>query len=403
VEADTRRSLEKVAWYALVASAFACAFSLPAGRVFLVQALLFALPSVGVRRWRCAFTPAFGLMLAWILLALAATAFGENPAKGLARWPKLLWFLAVPVVAVLVDSPRRLRQLVAALALGGAVLGLIVLVRNPVLAQHAVASGRAADFGEGLILSGSMTNGQRFSVLLPAAVLALADAAGRLRWAWVGVLVSQVGGLVMNLKRGAWVAVLAVLAVPAAARVRLRVVAALVLVVAGALCVPTVRARIGALREECNVDGGGRLTMWVRIAPVLVREHPVFGRGYRSLTNERMREIAPCVEPRRDHLHSNPVQMLVDTGWVGLALYLAWMAVALRDGWRMAGGGAGIRAWSHPVRLLPFLGLLGLVLNGLVEYNIGDSEIVLLYVFLMGMAASRPAPAASAPGASLIP
>jgi hypothetical protein len=72
---------------------------------------------------------------------------------------------------------------------------------------------------------------------------------------------------------------------------------------------------------------------------------------------------------------------------VGLAVYLVWMAVGFYRGLR-----ARLRAQDFTGRTLSLtltLMLLGLVLNGLVEYNFGDAELVLVYGLLFGMLESR--------------
>ena len=103
------------------------------------------------------------------------------------------------------------------------------------------------------------------------------------------------------------------------------------------------------------------------------------GIGYRMLTNDDMVQIAPNVERDRDHLHSNPVQMIVDGGIIGLLLYLAWMLSGFAD--------AAVciaRSRVSTYSLVSALMFSGLFLHGIVEYNFGDSEIVLLYGLAMG-------------------
>ena len=126
------------------------------------------------------------------------------------------------------------------------------------------------------------------------------------------------------------------------------------------------------------------MTMWLTITPQLIRAQPQ-GVGYGCLTNDRMRQIAPRVEPHRNHLHANWAQVLVETGWVGLALYLFWMARSLRDGtaWFRRSRDTKDRVMAMMVVLL----LTGLMLNGFVEYNFGDTEMMFIYAVMMGLAA----------------
>ena len=72
-------------------------------------------------------------------------------------------------------------------------------------------------------------------------------------------------------------------------------------------------------------------------------------------------------------------------GWL---LYTAWMLRALWDGWGFFIRGdddpEGERTWALTLTLM----LLALLVNGVVEYNFGDAELVLLYAFIMGAAAA---------------
>jgi O-antigen ligase len=113
-----------------------------------------------------------------------------------------------------------------------------------------------------------------------------------------------------------------------------------------------------------------------------------------------MKEIAPHVESQRDHLHSNPVQILVATGCVGLALYLAWMAAAVSDGVRFCRAAAREGGTDQMVAAALLLMLAALLLNGIVEYNFGDGELVLFYGFLMGALAAGRRPASPSSGTS---
>ncbi len=397
------------AWPALLAAAFFAGFSLPAGRFFLLLSavLLAADAARGRRRWRmppCAWT-----WLAFVALAAVVTACGVNPRKGLGKLDKLLWYAGLPVAASLVSAREQLRQAISAMLLGCGVLALRICLCNPVRAalavRRAAQEGIALGYGEALIHQGSMTDGQRLMIgLVGAAALTLAArhggearrsggaggpgaAAGewfarlfvRLR---LPLIVLLALGELLSFKRGSWICAAVALACLFRRHVSWRHLLAggllLAAVVAG---VPPVRQRLLDLRSELSTTSGGRMTMWTQIAPPLLREHP-WGIGFRSLTNELMRETARQVgcrrlERNRDHMHSNFVEMAVSVGWAGLALYLLWMALMVADAWR----------GEPPPRPL-FWMIAVILLNGLVEYNFADAEIVLILGLLGGLAAA---------------
>ncbi|MFC1497239.1 O-antigen ligase family protein [Verrucomicrobiota bacterium] len=166
-----------------------------------------------------------------------------------------------------------------------------------------------------------------------------------------------------------------------------------------ALSLPYVRFRLSSLMKEIDPWSGGRMTMWTKVMPGLIKKYP-FGVGYGSLTNEEMQEQAEIawkreypgkrprgnlVEKGRTHLHSNIPQVLVETGWIGLFVYIAWMIRAAADGIMLIvkAGKAGLADKIHATTLL--LMLLGLFANGMVEYNFGDAELVIILSIVMGV------------------
>jgi O-antigen ligase len=76
----------------------------------------------------------------------------------------------------------------------------------------------------------------------------------------------------------------------------------------------------------------------------------------------------------------------VELGWAGLAAWILWILAAL---WLMVSNllkalkACDPLSWIAVGTLCAFVGLL---LNGMVEYNFGDSEILMLFLFLIGVA-----------------
>lgn len=348
------------------------------------------------RKIRLAFPSVMVPAVLFILLAWGLSLYGGGPAGLWRRAAKLLWFLLVPVTVVLLRGEvRRARGVILALILGATVLGVKDLILYPLLA----ARKPMPDFLTALIDKGSMADGQilMLGTVLTVVWLVVSRQAGeRLPW-WSGaVLAAEVGGLIINFKRGSWFCALLLLGCYLLPRLRMRAWLAVLAATAVFFMLPPVQARMSQLGREFNVEGGGRLTMWAKIAPALIRENPQ-GIGYGCLTNARMKAIDRKVEPNRNHLHSNVVQVLVETGWAGLGLYLVWMGFWIRDAARRRREATGAGAAPRLVASAGLLLCAGLLLNGLVEYNFGDTEMMFIYAFAMGLAASPLGAAASPP------
>jgi len=406
---EWKASLESWAFRLLCVSVFGAAFSLPLGRAFLLLSLILLITRALRGGGRIAFPFSAWCWLAFAAVAALASAFGVNPALSFSKINKLIWFMGIPVAATLATSHARILILLRAYVYGAGVLALDILVLRVIEAWRAcqaiAEAGGEPDLWWEIIDRGSMTHGQGLTVALAALAglmiigarqyaighqhpviqsLPIADRPPiRQMTGWL-MTIMLTAALILNFKRGSWVAAAIVTTAFLGLTGRWRRLALLAAAAVALALLPPVQQRLEALRSELTLGHGGRLVMWTRIAPTLIREHP-FGLGYRALDEKLMQETARRldvrVEKNRNHLHSNILHILASTGWAGLAIYLIWMGRGLYCGLTMQG--------ERPrVPLLPLtlaMMLLALMLNGLVEYNFGDAELVLVYGVLFGL------------------
>ena len=379
--------LEKLACYSLYVSVFGSAFSLPLGRAALALSLVLLV--VGAVRRKTPFKGSGVLWLgvAFLCLTVIVTFFGVNPKLGVAKLDKLVWFAGVCVAPLVFTQPDRIRVALRAYALGCLIVAVSTFGERYVMTRELLASGFTDSLSVALAHGASITDSQRLmmgALASIAVIFIVKHQRSTLRTWWWLVLAIEMLALLLTFKRGAWISTAVVSSLMVVALTRWRYIFVPVALV-GLLCLtPFVQDRLGKLTTELNIRGGGRMTMWFEITPALIRAHP-WGIGYRSLTNEMMRDVAPYVEPNRDHLHSNIAQVLVATGWLGLVLYMLWMLAALHAGWKYFRAARDAVDPPDTISALAVLCMLtGLLLNGVVEYNLGDGELVLAYGFLMG-------------------
>jgi hypothetical protein len=413
-------SLERAATALLAAAACTLGFAGVgfARTVFGLSSSLVLLDAL-LRRRSIPFDRVAMLASAFVLSAVLSTLWGIDPARGARALHKLLPWLFIPLFAAVLNTPERLRLTLAAYALGQGVLALRTFWTAGQAASSALRDGATFHpeawrvvvfhgylppeaFISHLVASGDMQNAQRFmvGVLVTTGLLAGARR-GRDRALWIGLLVLQGAALLLTFKRGAFLAGLIGLALYAGIRSgafgtvgralrawpkRNWAVLLAVLLAGGGLFavspaapVAARRARHAVVREALR---GRRLCMWIVAAPKLVQRHP-WGMGFKVMRSEHMRAAAPRVEPHHDHLHSNPLQLLVATGWIGLALYLLWMARALADAAVYTRRARRRAPAERPLAAALCAALCALMLHGFVEYQFGAGQIVLLYVLLM--------------------
>jgi hypothetical protein len=87
------------------------------------------------------------------------------------------------------------------------------------------------------------------------------------------------------------------------------------------------------------------------------------------------------------HLHSTPLQIAFERGLPALLMWAAWLFVYGRMLWRLARRNALQGDWVERGLVLGALGgLVGFAAAGLVHYNFGDSEVVMVFYLVMGLA-----------------
>ncbi len=371
----------------LLAAVFFAPFSLPSSRALLAFSLigiLFRQKAVPLVLPRV-----FWLWMAFVLIAVLASWQGLDPAASLGDCSKLLWFMGIPVAATLVSSRTRTVQVLAAYICGALVRSLDILI----VRMLAAARSADGDFLWQVIDRGSMTHGQVLLLALTAAaglflLRNLQKASFTAKSLYALAFMVLLAALVANFKRGSWAAAASVLGIFTLLSGRWKWFCGLVLLLALTAAHPSVQHRIRQLGAEMDLQHGGRLVMWTRIGPELLRQHPQ-GVGFRgvqeSVMQETARSLGVRVEERRNHLHSNLVEIPVTLGWAGLIVYLIWMAEALRVGLATTISLRHANPTGSILALTCSMMLLGLILNGLVEYNMGDAYLILMYGILMGI------------------
>lgn len=393
IQAARSRDVEFLAFAALAGTMFGIAFSIALGQ--MAAGLCFALTAVGFagRRIRFRWPGSAWWAVAFGAVAVLSIIRGLDPHHLWSKARDLLWFLLIPVTAMLVRSPERARHLILAFVAGCVVQSIETCVGNPIRAwRHP-----NPDFVGSLINLGSMTDGQMLMLGLVITLVLLVMTWRTERRVSLGLALAlflQAGGLLLDFKRGSWFCAALLAGGFVLSHARWRTGLLLLATLALLAVLPPVQTRLGQLGREFDVKGGGRLTMWLRVTPALVKAYPG-GVGYGALTNELMRKACRRVEHDRNHVHANWAQILAETGWMGLAIYVAWMA------WLVGAALAWVRAARsgpgplYAVALGVFMGVAGLMLNGLVEYNFGDVELTIVLAVFAGLIAVRRAGAAT--------
>jgi O-antigen ligase len=245
-----------------------------------------------------------------------------------------------------VRTLRDVRLVISALVLAVVTAVCLALAGVDLTAPSALDAGATAEGRlQGVIGDPNFTAAFIVAAVVLSATLG-AIAAPRTRGLLVPAVVVLVVGLAATMSRGGIIAALAAFAT-AVALVRGRRAAVLgagaVVLLVAALWFSANPAAVERLRSAEEDRGSGREDIWL-VARRLSAEHPIGGVGlanFRPRSREYVRrpgtlEYVELIVDRPHEVHNTYLQMLAETGAVGLALFLAIVATAVTSAVRAA-------------------------------------------------------------------
>jgi len=207
-------------------------------------------------------------------------------------------------------------------------------------------------------------------LLLAVAGLVFALAATVTRASWIGFAVSVVTMLLLTSSRRT-------------------------LLIVGACAIPLVLASIVLLQQKRGISfidkadqsTSWRQTVWEEGFALLISKprHLVVGVGVDSIKGH-WREWGLFDNGRQPigHMHSNLLQIALERGVPALIVWLLLLGIYVRMLWRMVRREA-IEDFPRGLAIGALGGAIGFFTSGLVHYNWGDSEVVTVFYFIMGL------------------
>ena len=165
----------------------------------------------------------------------------------------------------------------------------------------------------------------------------------------------------------------------------------------GVLAIPLILAGLLVLQQKRNVtfidqtdqSTTWRETVWREGANLLVSKprHLLLGIGMDSI-KWHWREWGMFENGRIPwgHMHSNLLQIALERGVPALILWLAFLYIYARALWHSLRKDGKLDWIARGILLGALGGLAGFFTSGLVHYNWGDSEVVMVFYMIMGLA-----------------
>jgi len=184
--------------------------------------------------------------------------------------------------------------------------------------------------------------------------------------------------LVFNLKRGPFVGVFIALALLFFLHARRILLPFVAISIFSIIFLEPLRVRFAYSLDHFFISGG-RSVMW-RIGGELISRYPL-GIGFKN--SAFLRTFSSEIPPELRHFHNNALNIVVESGWISACLFFAWVLQLLKSAFTMQ---------LNKPHLTPLLRAAGCALvswqvAGLVEYNVGDKEVMLLVFTVVGLIA----------------
>ncbi len=270
-----------------------------------------------------------------------------------------------------------------------------LLPGNTALEQLGIGSwSKGRDWRASGLFGNFVTYAEALQLILALAVgLLVALPAKRSKWGLLLLLAiaGMTGALLLTVTRASWLSFAVSTAVILLLSVSRRAV-----LLAGLLAIPLILAGLFVLQQKRNVgfldqqdkSTSWRETVWREGFQLLTSKprHLLVGIGMDSIKSH-WREWGLFAKGRLPwgHMHSNPLQIALERGVPALLVWLGLLFVYARTIWRSLRDKAKVHWIEHGILLGALGGLVGFFVSGQVHYNWGDSEVIMIFYFMMGL------------------
>jgi O-antigen ligase len=338
-------------------------------------------------------------LVLFVLGTLIALAFSPHPAEGLPQVRKLYVLFELVIVFSCLRDLKLIRWVFLTWAGFGAITGIRGFVQFVQKMQQARALGQNDySYYVGERITGFMSHWntfsaqQMFALTMLAAFLFFAPIAGKRLWVWIVCGLMMAVAVLLAETRAVWIGIAIAGLYLTWNWKRAMILATPVLVaVAFFASPPVIQERFKSLTHPKGVDSNTfRLVTW-RTGLEMIKAHPLLGIGPEG-PKYHFDEWVPADTPRPlpvgwyGHLHNIYLQYAAERG-IPTMLVLMWLlGRMLYDFWR---GLRQLPPGRSDERFLLHGGIaviLATLAEGFFEYNLGDSEVLTMFLVVVACA-----------------
>lgn len=396
----SQEAQDRILLYVAIAAAALIHVSIAVSQMCLGLGILLLL----VFRHKLEFPRIWLPLLCFFGWTIIADCVSPDPWGGRAQIRKFFVFLFIPLIyGVFARQFERVYSLLAAWTVVATASGIWGLAQFVEKYRHAHQAGR--EFYVAYLerrITGFESHWMTFGALqLSVLSLLLAQLFFARRrmpaWAYSSIAILS-ATILLGMTRSIWLATVpAVLYLVWFWRPKMMIAVPVVIVLAFAISPHAARERLTSLIEPReNVDSNLHRIVTFRTGLEMIKAHPLFGIGPEEISRNFDRYIPadikrPLPVGYYGHLHNIYIQYAAERGLPGLAFVLWFIGLILYDCLRgiFARVRPGVPADDSLFVLHGAVAvILGVLVGGLFEYNLGDSEVLMMFVSVVGLAYS---------------
>jgi len=301
--------------------------------------------------------------------SMISAIFSLNLAHSLQDIKSLVLFATPFLIAYFKESVPRLRHLVVAVYVAASASAIYALY------QYWTTEGeRSTGF-----MSHYMTFAEQMMLVAGVAFAMALYEKGAWRWVSTAVMAVMMIGCLTSHTRSSWIALIVGIVVLLAVRKPiLTAIVPPVLIVAFFALPAEYRQRAASVFDPQLASNRDRVLM-VKAGLKMVRDHPLLGVGPDVVGLVYPQYKAPEATPGAVHLHNNIIQISAERGLPALAAWLYLMVAVTIGSYRLVRKRPDIAAYAAAA----LFSVVGMFVSGLFEFNFEDSEIKMLFLFIL--------------------
>lgn len=347
--------------------------SVSLSHIFLTLSILSLIFFSLINKKRIKIHKIFIILSVFAIFEIISTLFSIDIKTSLDDLKEILLFLIVPLTFNLTQKKEDFKIFNYALS-----FAIFLSAILSFLEYSGIIMGRERASG---FLSHYMTQS---GILMLFSILSLSMSfyeRGKEKFLWLFLFLLSIFSLVLTLTRSAWMGIiLGILFIIILYRPKLLILFLIFGVLIAFLSSESVKKRFISTFDPKDETVKERIYM-AKAGLKIISKYPIFGTGLDTAKIAYKKFKPPEAVRDVPHLHNNIIQIGTELGIPALAVWLLFITISLLDNYKV---------WKYSREgFTKFSGLAGagviisLFIAGLFEFNFGDSEVKMLFLYLI--------------------